>query len=652
MREDPVFPFGVIFPMSFVGLHVAAFESRRAKELARLIERHGGHSHVSPSMREVPLDDNTQAIDFAHRLITAEIDVVILLTGVGTKLLVEAIERHVNRERFLSALADTTTIARGPKPKAMLGELGITPTFCAAEPHTWREILQTLDQHLPLAGLTVALQEYGETNPSLLAGLEARGATVLPVRVYRWELPVNTEDLENNIREIVAGKIDTVLFTSANQITNVLQVAEQIGLTAEFHQALHSVVVASIGPTTSQQLRKYDLPADLEPRHPKMGPLVVETAEKATSLLDRKRKLRAVFKARPQRDLQQDRAAPWYQSVLLKACRRESVPRTPIWLMRQAGRYMKEYRDIRAQTSFLELCKNPSLCAEVAITAANRLGVDAAIIFSDLLPILEPMGLELEYDQGEGPVIHNPVREGQDVDRVLELESVDALHYVMETVHITRAQMASDLPLIGFSGAPFTLASYTIEGGGSRNYLHTKTLMYRDPGAWDELMTRLVRGITMYLNAQIAAGVQVVQIFDSWAGCLSPDDYRRFVLPHSQRLIAGVTQGIPVIHFATGNPALYPLLAEAGGDVIGVDWRTRLDRAWETLGTGRAIMGNLDPTMLLASPEEIRQAASEILDQAAGRPGHIFNLGHGILPQIPVENVIGLVDAVKELSAR
>ena len=171
MREDPVFPFGVIFPMSFVGLHVAAFESRRAKELARLIERHGGHSHVSPSMREVPLDDNTQAIDFAHRLITAEIDVVILLTGVGTKLLVEAIERHVNRERFLSALADTTTIARGPKPKAMLGELGITPTFCAAEPHTWREILQTLDQHLPLAGLTVALQEYGETNPSLLAGL-------------------------------------------------------------------------------------------------------------------------------------------------------------------------------------------------------------------------------------------------------------------------------------------------------------------------------------------------------------------------------------------------------------------------------------------------------------------------------------------------
>jgi uroporphyrinogen decarboxylase len=278
--------------------------------------------------------------------------------------------------------------------------------------------------------------------------------------------------------------------------------------------------------------------------------------------------------------------------------------------------------------------------------------VDAVIIFSDLLPILEPMGLDLDYGQGEGPVIHNPVREGRDVDRVIELESVDALHYVMETVRMTREQMAPELPLIGFAGAPFTLASYTIEGGGSRNYLHTKTLMYRDLGAWNELMNRLVHGITMYLNAQIAAGVQVVQIFDSWVGCLSCADYRRFVLPHNQRLIAGVTRDIPVIHFATGNPALYPLLAEAGGDVIGVDWRTRLDTAWEAIGSDRAIMGNLDPATLLAPVEEIRQAASEILDQAAARGGHIFNLGHGILPQIPVENVIGLIEAVKELSAR
>ncbi len=646
------FPFPVMLPMPFAGLHVAAFESRRAEDMIRLIERHGGRAHVSPSMREVPINENQKAVDFAHRLITANIDLVILLTGVGIKLLVEVVERHVDRERFLSALADTTTIARGPKPSSALRDLGIEPTFIPAAPYTWREILHTIDQQLPIAGLSVGLQEYGTTNPSLLAGLEARGATVIPVKIYRWDLPEKTDLLEANIRDIVAGNMDTVLFTAANQINNVLEIAKQLGMAEEFREALRQMVVASIGPTTSEQLRKYDLPADLEPEHHKMGQLVSDAAEHTPRLLDRKRKLAAVLKTRPTRDEAQDRNAPCYQSLLLKACRREPVPRTPIWLMRQAGRYMKEYRAVREKTTFLELCKDPSLCAEVAITAANRLGVDAAIIFSDLLPILEPMGLDLEYAQGEGPVIHNPIREGRDVDRVLELESVDALHYVMETVQITRAQMPADLPLIGFAGAPFTLASYTIEGGGSRNYLHTKTLMYRDQGAWDALMARLVGSITKYLNAQIAAGVQLVQIFDSWAGCLSPDDYRRFVLPHSQQLIASITRGIPVIHFATGNPALYPLLAQAGGDVIGIDWRVRLDQTWETIGHSHAMMGNMDPTILIASGDEIRQAAGDILDQAAGRVGHIFNLGHGILPQTPVENVIGLVDAVKELSAR
>ncbi|MFP6658830.1 MAG: uroporphyrinogen decarboxylase, partial [Pirellulales bacterium] len=270
---------------------------------------------------------------------------------------------------------------------------------------------------------------------------------------------------------------------------------------------------------------------------------------------------------------------------------------------------------------------------------------------SDLLPILEPMGLELEYSKDGGPVIHNPVRDAPDVERILELESVDSLHYVMETCRITRAEMPATLPLLGFAGAPFTLASYVIEGGSSRNYLHTKTLMYRDPGAWDELMSRLVRGITKYVNAQIAAGVQAVQIFDSWVGCLSPEDYRQFVLPHSQALIAGITADVPVIHFGTGNPALLPLLAEAGGQVVGVDWRVQLDDAWELVGPDRAVQGNLDPLMLLAEMGDIRAAAADILDQAAGRPGHIFNLGHGIIPQTPVDNAIALVDAVKELSA-
>ena len=381
-----------------------------------------------------------------------------------------------------------------------------------------------------------------------------------------------------------------------------------------------------------------------------MGQLVATAAKKGSELLDRKKRLSvAMLDADKQ---EPGPTPPWHDSVFMKACRREPVERTPIWLMRQAGRYMKEYRDVRAQTTFLDLCKNPPLCAEVAITARDRLDVDAAIIFSDLLPILEPMGLDLEYAKGEGPVIHNPIRDNADVDRVLELTSVDSLHFVMETCTLTRRDLNPKIPLLGFAGCPFTLASYAIEGGSSRSFVFTKTLMYRDEGAWTALMERLVRGVTKYINAQIAAGVQAVQIFDSWVGCLSPADYRRYVLPHTKRLIEGVARGVPVINFATGNPALLPLLAEAGGDIIGVDWRMQLDNAWDAIGPDRGIMGNLDPLTLLAEPDEIRRKAGEVLAQADGRPGHIFNLGHGVIPQTPVDSAIALVDAVRELSAR
>ena len=262
------------------------------------------------------------------------------------------------------------------------------------------------------------------------------------------------------------------------------------------------------------------------------------------------------------------------------------------------------------------------------------------------------MGLDLEFAKGEGPVIHNPIREVKDIERVMELESVESLDFVMETVKQTRVELPEDMPLIGFSGAPFTLASYAIEGGSSRNYLNTKTIMYRDEGAWRELMLRFVRAITRYLNAQIAAGAQCVQLFDSWAGCLGTDDYRRYVLPYIQEIISGLTPGVPVINFATGNPALLPLLAEAGTRVVGVDWRIRLDDAWDTIGHDRSVQGNLDPLVLLADRDTIRSRAQDVLDQAGGRPGHIFNLGHGVLQQTPVENAIALVDAVHELSSK
>ena len=338
-------------------------------------------------------------------------------------------------------------------------------------------------------------------------------------------------------------------------------------------------------------------------------------------------------------------------SPFLRACRREPVPFTPVWLMRQAGRYMREYREVRERTSFLELCKTPDLAAEVTVTAVERLGVDAAIIFADILLIVEPMGIELEFAKGDGPKIHNPVRNATDIDRLREVEDVESLDYVFEAIRRTRRALAGNIPLIGFCGGPFTLASYIIEGGGSKNYIHTKQLMYDDAGAWHAMMSLISRALAKYLNAQIAAGAQAVQLFDSWVGCLSPDDYREYVLPHSQSVIRNVTSGVPVLHFGTGTAALLELMREAGGDVIGVDWRVRLDEAWARVGHDVAVMGNLDPVSLFAKVEHVRAEAKHILEQAGGRPGHIFNLGHGILPATPVNTVIALVESVHEMSS-
>ena len=313
---------------------------------------------------------------------------------------------------------------------------------------------------------------------------------------------------------------------------------------------------------------------------------------------------------------------------------------------------MAEYREVRAKTTFLELCKTPSLAAEVTVTAAERLGVDAAIIFADILLILEPMGIDLEFAQGEGPVIHNPIRIAADVDRLREVENIGSLDFVFEAIRLTRKELQPNIPLIGFSGAPFTLASYMTEGGGSKNYVHTKALMYDDPGAWHSMMSLISRGLSKYLNAQIEAGAQAVQLFDSWVGCLSPDDYREFVLPHTRDVVQGIQPDIPVIHFGTGTATLLELMSEAGGNVIGLDWRVPLDEGWQRVGKDKAVMGNLDPVTLFASRDVIRSQTKRIMDHAAGRPGHIFNLGHGILPETPVDNVIALVDMVHELSAR
>lgn len=339
---------------------------------------------------------------------------------------------------------------------------------------------------------------------------------------------------------------------------------------------------------------------------------------------------------------------PWDEGPMMKAVRGEPCERVPVWLMRQAGRYMAEYRAVREKVTFLELCRNPALCAEVMLTAVDRIGVDAAIIFSDLLVLLEPMGLGVEFTKGDGPAIFPPIRTPDDVARIKELEDVSPLDYVFETVAKTREGLSESLPVIGFAGAPFTLLGYAIEGGSSRDFRLTKTFMRSHPGAWADLMSMFARSIARYLNAQIKSGAQIVQLFDSWVGTLGVEDYRKYVLPYVKETIDAVAPATPVIHFGTGNPALLPLMREAGGRVIGVDWRIPISDAWKTIGYDRSVQGNLDPTILLGDKETIRTEARRLIDSVEKRPGFIFNLGHGVLPETPVENVIALVNAVHE----
>jgi uroporphyrinogen decarboxylase len=338
-------------------------------------------------------------------------------------------------------------------------------------------------------------------------------------------------------------------------------------------------------------------------------------------------------------------------SLLVRACKSLPTERTPVWFMRQAGRYMPEYRAVRKTHSLIEICKNPQLAAEVTITAAEILRVDAAIIFADLLLPLEVMGLPFHFSAGEGPVIERPLRSAPDIAR-LRTDSAADLGYVAEAVRLVTKYFGSKLPVIGFCGAPFTLASYMIEGGGSRNYIHAKTMMYSQPEAFDELLGKLASVTAEYATEQVRAGADVIQVFDSWVGCLSVEDYRQYVLPRTTRLVRKLKEsGAPVIYFGTDSATLLPSMKETGADVIGLDWRIPLDEGWARLGGG-AVQGNLDPVALFSDWEQVRHRTQEILDHAAGRPGHIFNLGHGILPETPVENVKALAAFVREHSAR
>ncbi len=333
---------------------------------------------------------------------------------------------------------------------------------------------------------------------------------------------------------------------------------------------------------------------------------------------------------------------------LVAACLRRPTPYTPVWLMRQAGRYLPEYRRLKGRYSFLEMCKTPELAAEITLLPVRKFDLDGAILFSDLLLPLEAMGLEIRYPQGGGPVVANPVRDRRSVEALEVDGALERLQPVLEAAEMVREALPPRVSLIGFAGAPFTLASYAVEGGGSRSYSLVKGFMYADPEGFGMLMERISRVIGAFLRAQASAGCQVLQLFDSWAGALSPADYRRYALPWTRRAIEGLE--VPLIHFSTGTGGFLELIASAGGEVIGVDWRIDLGEAWGRIGYERAIQGNLDPAALLAPREAIEEATKEILKRAGGRAGHIFNLGHGVLPDTPEANVGFLVDLVHRLT--
>lgn len=337
----------------------------------------------------------------------------------------------------------------------------------------------------------------------------------------------------------------------------------------------------------------------------------------------------------------------------LRACRRLPVDATPVWFMRQAGRYMAEYREIREKRSFLEVASNPELAAEVTLQPVKAFDVDAAIIFADILLPLTPMGLDLEFVKGVGPVIHNPVRTEGDVEALRPVQAERDLGYVMEAIRLVRQELeGKEIPLIGFSGAPFTVASYMIEGGSSRYYKHAKGMMWEAPDLWHRFMDLVSDSLISYLNAQVQAGAQALQLFDSWVGSLSPEDYRQYVYPYSRRVLSALEEtGVPLIHFGTNTATLLPMIKEAGGTVIGLDWRVPLDKGWKTVGYDVGVQGNLDPMAMFAPLPVLKEKIARILQLAHGRPGHIFNLGHGIHRETDPGMVRAAIAYVHELSA-
>lgn len=630
------------------GFSVVAFESRMALPMQRLIEKYGGTALVAPSMQEVPLQNNLPAFDFYRDLKNGCVDLLILMTGVATRTLIQTLETKFPRDEIITTLATKTKIVvRGPKPTKVCNMAKIPIAVTAPEPNTWREILEILQDRQMLAQKKVAILEYGVSNMDFMAELKAHGAEVRPVKVYSWSLPDDVGPLNRAIDSLVAGKVDMALFTTQVQVDHLLMVAGKRNLEAKLRRALTRIAIGSIGPTTSENLRQQQFFPDFEATPNKLDQLVAQAATAGPKIIKAKQKRAVeswVLFENPVPLKKQTSA----ESIIMRALQFKKNGRVPIWLMRQAGRYMAEYQLIRQKVGFLEFCKNPDLCTGATITAVERLGVDAAIIFSDILLILEPMGLKLSYNDGIGPVIANPVRGPDAIAALKPVHPEDDLSFVLKAITQTRESMDSRIPLIGFCGAPFTVASYMIEGRSSRQFIPTKGLMHADPKTWHKLMAMLVDVHAKYLKAQVAAGAQILQIFDSWVGCLAAADFAEYILPHVKKLFEELGNNVPTIYFGSFTQEMLPFLRQIRATCIGMDWKTPMDQAWKLLGKDKGLQGNLDPALLFSAPEFFLPEAKKILATVGNKPGFIFNLGSGILPETPVDHVMALVDYVHE----
>jgi uroporphyrinogen decarboxylase len=625
---------------------VVSFESRMALPSLRQIEKLNGIAISAPTLKEVELEEVKPVFDFYQNIVDGKVDYLVLMTGVAIRGFIKILAKKIDKEEIIETLnTKTEIIIRGPKPESVCKRNNINFSHKAEEPNTWKELL-TYFQSLKSESKNLAILEYGISNQEFINELEKLQFKVSSVQVYTWSLPDDLEPLKSAIDQIINRKIDIALFTSASQVDHLIKVARMMELERELRKGFYTIAIFSIGPVCSEKLNSQQLFVDYEVFPNKLNHLIEEASKLSDDILTQKRNRH--HRIEVYQENIKNNTSSIDDSLMMRALRLESNARPPIWIMRQAGRYMEEYQISRRNKTFLEVCKNPETCAEITLTAMERLGVDAGIIFSDILPLLETYGFNLRYEEGKGPIISPPLRLASQLKNFKKPDIQKDLDFVYQAINLTRTQLNKSLPLLGFSGAPFTLASYLIEGGSSKNYIFTKTFMRENQESWFELMEALSKSIIEYLKLQKKAGANAVQLFDSWAGILTPDEYDKFVAPYSKKIIDEVIKEIPIIHFGSFTFDQLSTVKDIGGTGISLDWKIDFFKAIDFLGDDFAVQGNLDPTLLFASPDYFLPIFKSFLDKIDNRKGFIFNLGHGILPKTPVNHVMRLIDFIHE----